>query len=267
MARQPDQMALTSSVPALLYHHVGRARPGTYSSLTVDAARFRRHVTWLARRGYRPLTIEDVAQWAADRRRPPGRRVLITFDDAYADLAGAAFPALLEAGLSAVVFVVTGCIGETNRWDAANGGAHAILTADQIRDWSERGIQFGAHTRTHPDLTQLPETDAREEMAGSKADLEAVLGRAVTSFAYPYGFFDSATVRIAASIFEVAFTAEPGRNLSSTDPHQIRRSMVWRRDTRLDVELRTRLGFSPHEQARAWVYAKRRVLHSRLGRR
>jgi peptidoglycan/xylan/chitin deacetylase (PgdA/CDA1 family) len=256
-----------STVPVLLYHHVGPARPGTYPSLTVDPARFRRHIAWLARRGYRSLTIENVAQWAAHRRPPPGRSVLITFDDAYADLAAAAFPALLEAGLSAVVFVVTGCIGETNRWDAATGGAHAILTADQIRQWSERGIVFGAHTRTHPDLTSLSEADVRQEMAGSKADLEALLGRAVNSFAYPYGFFDAATVRIAASIFDVAFTAEPGRNLSGTDPHQLRRSMVWRRDTPLDVELRIRLGFSPHERARAWLYSKRRLLRMAPGQR
>jgi peptidoglycan/xylan/chitin deacetylase (PgdA/CDA1 family) len=253
-------VALTSSAPALLYHHVGPARPRTYPGLTVDPARFRRHVAWLARRGYRSLTIEDVARWAADRRPPPRRSVLITFDDAYADLGKAAFPALLEVGFSAVVFVVTGSVGETNRWDAATGGTHAILTADQIREWSERGIAFGAHTRTHPDLTRLPEADVRQEMAGSKADLEAVLGRNVRSFAYPYGFFDAATVRIAASIFEVAFTAEPGRNLSSTDPHQIRRSMVWQRDTPLDVELRTRLGFSPHERARAWLYSMRRLM-------
>jgi peptidoglycan/xylan/chitin deacetylase (PgdA/CDA1 family) len=258
-------MAFSGCVPVLLYHHVGPARPRTHPGLTVDPVRFRRHVAWLARRGYQSLTIEDFTQWAAERRPPPRRSVLITFDDAYADLADAALPILLEAGFSAVVFVVTGCIGETNRWDAAIGGGHAILTAEQIRKWNELGIAFGAHTRTHPDLTLLPEADARQEMAGSKADLEAVLGREVSSFAYPYGIFDAATVRIAASIFEVAFTAEPGRNLSSTDPHQLRRSMVWRRDTPLDVELRTRLGFSPHERARAWLYAKRQLL--RVARR
>jgi peptidoglycan/xylan/chitin deacetylase (PgdA/CDA1 family) len=215
-------------------------------------------MAWLARRGYRSLTLDEVRRWATERRTPPGRSVLITFDDAYADLTRAAFPVLLAAGFSGVVFVPTGYIGQTNRWDAELGGAHQLMTSGQIRHWSERGIEFGAHTRSHPDVTRLPSDEVRLEMVGSKADLEAIVDGSVTSFAYPYGSHDDATTRIAASIFELAFTTDPGRNGDGTDRHRIQRSMISHRDTAPDVELRAWLGFSPQERARAWLYNMRK---------
>jgi peptidoglycan/xylan/chitin deacetylase (PgdA/CDA1 family) len=241
----------------LLYHHVGDVRPGTYPSLTVDPGRFRRHVEWFVRRGYRSLTIDDVQRWKCERRVPCGRRLLITFDDAYADIADFALPVLHAAGLSAVVFVPTAFIGGVNGWDADMSGTHAIMTAQQIRYWSKRGIDFGAHTRNHVDLTRLDISGARQEMAGSKADLEEIVGGPVTSFAYPYGCCDRQAVRIAASIFDVAFTTEPGPNSEGADPHQLKRSMVASRDTGPDVDLRARLGSSPRERTRAWIHALR----------
>lgn len=246
-----------NALPVVLYHHVGDARPGTYESLTVTPERFQRQVAWLVRRGYRSLTVEELRRWKHERRRRPARRLLITFDDAYADIADAALPILCAAGLSAVVFVPTGCIGETNRWDSDMEGVHRVMTARQIQEWSERGIEFGAHTRNHVDLTRLAEAEARQEMAGSRADLEAIVDRPVTLFAYPYGHYDPRVVRIAGSIFDLAFTADPGRNDGDTDPYQLKRSMVAPRDAGAEVELRAGLGFSPRERIRVSLHALR----------
>ena len=35
----------------------------------------------------------------------------------------------------------------------------AKFRADQIRDWSARGIEFGAHGRSHANLTELADSD------------------------------------------------------------------------------------------------------------
>jgi peptidoglycan/xylan/chitin deacetylase (PgdA/CDA1 family) len=48
-------------------------------------------------------------------------------------------------------------------------------------------IEVGAHTVTHPTLSALPPDAQRDEIQGSKAELERVLGDPVTSFAYPHG--------------------------------------------------------------------------------
>ena len=54
-------------------------------------------------------------------------------------------------------------------------------------------IEIGAHTITHPSLAAIPLESQREEIAGSMTQLEAMLGRAITSFAYPYGTRDDYT--------------------------------------------------------------------------
>ncbi len=57
-------------------------------------------------------------------------------------------------------------------------------------------IEVGAHTVTHPTLSTLPPATQRDEILGSKARLEEILGHPVTSFSYPYGNRSAETVGI-----------------------------------------------------------------------
>jgi peptidoglycan/xylan/chitin deacetylase (PgdA/CDA1 family) len=75
-------------------------------------------------------------------------------------------------------------------------------------------VSPGAHSLSHRRLAHWPEAEAREEMLGSKAKLEARFARPVTSFAYPVGDATSAGARefalARAAGFEVAVTTRPG---------------------------------------------------------
>lgn len=64
-----------------------------------------------------------------------------------------------------------------------------FLNWDEIREMDRHGIDFGSHTLTHPDLTILSQEEARKEILHSKEILERFLGRGISSFAYPYGFY------------------------------------------------------------------------------
>lgn len=75
-------------------------------------------------------------------------------------------------------------------------------------DWEEAsemqaaGMTIGSHTATHRILSQLSETEQREELTRSRAILEQNLGRRVTVLAYPVGIrsaFTAATEQMAAS--------------------------------------------------------------------
>jgi len=211
-------------------------------------------VRWLRDRGYRSLSTEQVIAWAAQETPLPPRGVLLTFDDAYADLAEHAFPILRATGYSAVVYVVTGRLGEVNEWDSAvTSTMHPLLGADSIRGWAAQGIEFGAHSRTHPDLTQLTERQLRDEVLGSQSDLEALLARPVRSFAYPYGAVDEASRRVVAGAFSLAFTDADGVNRPGCDPYLIRRTNVQPLDDSLDIALRLWIGQSPKKRTRYWV--------------
>lgn len=83
-----------------------------------------------------------------------------------------------------------------------------MLTKDDLRTLVERH-EIGAHTLTHPRLTRLSQTDALEEIRGSKEWVEGVIGRACTSFCYPKGDTNDAIRAIVADAgFSVARTTD-----------------------------------------------------------
>jgi peptidoglycan/xylan/chitin deacetylase (PgdA/CDA1 family) len=55
-------------------------------------------------------------------------------------------------------------------------------------------IDIGAHSVSHPNLARLPLLEQEAEIRGSKSDLEKIINRPVTSFAYPHGSLSVATV-------------------------------------------------------------------------
>lgn len=62
-----------------------------------------------------------------------------------------------------------------------------MMTPEEVRALRDTGMVIGAHTRTHPILAGLNAAEAEEEIAGSKQDLEQLLGEPVDIFAYPNG--------------------------------------------------------------------------------
>jgi peptidoglycan/xylan/chitin deacetylase (PgdA/CDA1 family) len=72
--------------------------------------------------------------------------------------------------------------------DSQGRPTHRVLSPDEVVRLAEGGlIEVGAHTVTHPVLASLPIASQRNEIQGSKAQLERILGKTVASFAYPYG--------------------------------------------------------------------------------
>lgn len=65
---------------------------------------------------------------------------------------------------------------------------HRLMDSDDVAALARTGlIDIGAHSSTHATLSKLPIAEQRDEIMQSKAALESMVGRPVTSFAYPYG--------------------------------------------------------------------------------
>ncbi|MCP4671240.1 MAG: polysaccharide deacetylase family protein [Desulfobacula sp.] len=62
-----------------------------------------------------------------------------------------------------------------------------MLSWEQIKEMSDNGIHFGAHTHTHPILSSLSLVEAEKEIRQSKEIIEKKLGKKVKGFAYPVG--------------------------------------------------------------------------------
>lgn len=236
------------SLAVLMFHHVGPARAAVEPSLTVAPGRFCRFLDLLVRARYTTLDSGDVAAWLHGNGTIGPRCVHVTFDDGYADLGRYALPEVVARGLKATVFVSTGMLGGTNAWD---GATEPIMSGDDVGTWAEQGVDFGAHGRTHADLTTLSPDRRRSEIRDSRLELEAILGRPPAAFAYPYGGHDAETRRMVADEFPIAFGVEEGLNTRSTDRMRLRRTMVQPADAAADLWLRARTGHSALQRTKA----------------
>ena len=72
-----------------------------------------------------------------------------------------------------------------------------FVSEGEIREMAAAGIQFGAHTRTHPLLTWLDDSALLDEVVGSKADVARLVGTEDIWFAYPDGVFGDREMAIA----------------------------------------------------------------------
>lgn len=115
------------------------------------------------------------------------RAALVTFDDGYEDN----FPvleAVCERGIRPLLFIPTGTIGETNRWEYSNRLFPARhLAAEQIRRLSEKGVVIGSHGISHRSLTAMNPERRTAELIDSKKTLEDLIGKPVDSLSFPFG--------------------------------------------------------------------------------
>ena len=72
-----------------------------------------------------------------------------------------------------------------------------MMSWDDVRAAADDGVEIGSHSATHPDLDVIPRSGLGREVADSRRNLEAGLGRPVRTFAYPHGYHSTAVVRAA----------------------------------------------------------------------
>lgn len=171
----------------LLYHHTApvsqtqkNADSGESWKLYLTPEQLAMQLRELTQRGFRFVTLPGLVSTIAHRGWEPWKQVAITFDDGYVDNYIHALPVLHQFGVSATFFVTTSHIHQ--------GVADPTrMSLDELKDLLRCGMTIGSHSRTHPNLLEVTEAQAREEIAGSKTDLEQALGTRINLFAYPYG--------------------------------------------------------------------------------
>ncbi|MBM7129095.1 polysaccharide deacetylase family protein [Dyella mobilis] len=213
-----------------MYHNIGKAprELRRWRSLYVSPAAFARQMWLLKRMGYQGLSMADAMPYLRGEKR--GRIAVVTLDDGYVDNLESALPILQRYGFTATCYVVSGSLGHYNSWDAEKLGIQKpLMTPAQIRAWRDGGMEVGAHTRSHPRLTQCSDTQLHEEIAGSKADLEHHLGTPVTQFCYPYGDVDDRVAKAAWNAgYDAATTTERGRATAGSNLWRLPRVQVAR---------------------------------------
>jgi peptidoglycan/xylan/chitin deacetylase (PgdA/CDA1 family) len=210
-----------------MYHNVAEPPAGTpIPALYVAPKSFGSQMALLGRLGIDGVTMSEGLQWLRGERA--GRVVAITLDDGYADNVENALPVLSRHGFGATCYVASGALGRFNEWDAEKLQVRKpVMTPAQLREWTDAGMEVGAHTRSHPHLPRLSASEVEEEVAGSKADLEQLTGREVAHFCYPYGEFDERVLEVVRRAgFRSATTVRRARARAQDDPYRLPRVQV-----------------------------------------
>jgi peptidoglycan/xylan/chitin deacetylase (PgdA/CDA1 family) len=203
-------------VPILEFHVIGDPPPGApIPGLFDSTATFRAQVAWLARHGYRGVTLDAVVRYwrSAGWLALPGRPIVLSFDDGYPPDLNVALPAL-----------------RARHWPAVLNLHIGNLVPARVRRLIAAGWEIDSHTFTHLDLTRVGAVRMHREIAESRRWIQAVFGAPANFFCYPFGRYDA---RVVAAVrragYVGAVTEEPGF-ASPEAPFRLRRIEVLRAD-------------------------------------
>jgi peptidoglycan/xylan/chitin deacetylase (PgdA/CDA1 family) len=158
-----------------------------------------------------------------------GRVFGITLDDGYKNNFDNALPVLMKHGFTATCYGVSSQIGGTNAWDAGLVAEKPLMGVQEWSGWLKSGMEIGAHTRTHADLTALSDQVAMEEISGCKTDFERKLDCEVRHFCYPFGRFAPPHAEMARKAgYLTATTTRRGRTHANHNAMELPRVMVAR---------------------------------------
>jgi len=217
----------------LTYHSLDHSG----SVISIKPETFREQILWLVESGIAVVSLSELLR--PNQLGAESAAVALTFDDGFENFWTEAFPLIEEHHLPATVFLVTGYCGSTNDWPSQpeQFRGKRLLDWPRLEQLQRVGIEFGAHTVNHPNLTTLPPAAARAEILDSKKKIEDRIGTAVTSFAYPFGAESPPLRKVVAEHFTVGCSTRlgyidagsPAASVERIDVYYLRNSFWFRR--------------------------------------
>lgn len=112
-----------------------------------------------------------------------------------------------------------------------SGRHYPLMSWKQMDELSDRGFEIGCHTRTHPNVTDLDDSELHDEITGALDLLQKNLRNPVTTFAYPYGYVDDAAAcAVKGTGIELAFGGGTGGVISAqSNPFRLPRIQLVRK--------------------------------------
>lgn len=213
-------------VPILCYHKFDE---GGSSTMNMPSDLFEKQMRYLKENNYHTISPADLLGFLNFSQQIPRRSVLITVDDGYRSVYEVAYPILKRYGFVATLFIYTDYIGLSSK----------ALSWDDLRQLKAAGFTIGSHSVSHADLTRQgkDETDqaflarVKHEVVVSKQILDRELDQDTIIFSFPFGRSDEKSVALAkVAKYKMAVTVERGNNPFFSNPLDLRRDMVLKRD-------------------------------------
>ena len=191
-APTPDGPLQAGPVPILMYHYIRTVDAGADPigyNLSVAPELFDAQMAWLRDNGYATVSMATAQRCIAGEPVCPPNAIALTFDDGYLDAYTDALPTLQRYGFIGTFYLVNNFMGQPG-----------YMSWEQAGEMNKAGMEIGAHTLDHLDLTVIDQGEARRQIEQSKIDIEARLGVIVSSFCYPSGRYTGETVALVREL-------------------------------------------------------------------
>jgi len=173
-----------------MYHSISNRAQPRFRKFALPPVRFAEQMAFLANHHFTTMTVSQYIYARRIGAALTGSFVVLTFDDGYADFYEEALPVLQRYNLVATLYISTAYVSGSSRFLQREQETHRpMLTWEHLIEIGASNIECGAHSHRHLQLDFIPETVARAEITHSKRILEENLGREISSFAYPYGYY------------------------------------------------------------------------------
>jgi peptidoglycan/xylan/chitin deacetylase (PgdA/CDA1 family) len=211
-------------IPVLLYHSIDNSG----SPHSISRGLFRKQLKYLKENGYQTISLNTLCNYLVDDLQLPQKAVVITFDDGFKNNYDIVLPMIKEFGFTATLFLVTGYVSKCIAWEkTVEIPDQRLASWEEIHEMSDTAIEINAHSVTHPKLCRLTADQAKNEIQGSRVDIEARLGKQVNFFAYPYGEFNDHIKSIVKELgFQGAVTCISGVTKLGDDCYALKRMSV-----------------------------------------
>jgi len=195
-------------VPVLCYHQI-RNNIASDSKRAHDDIispdKFKEHVKMLADSGYHSIQPDQLYNYLLYGTKLPNKPIMITFDDTDEDQFTIGASTLKKYGFKGVYFIMTVSIDRKGRIN--------YMTTAQIKQLADEGNTIASHTYDHKNFAQFKEADWTTQIDEPTRKLEAITGKEVKYFAFPYGVFKSANLhKLKEHGFKAAFILSTARD-------------------------------------------------------
>lgn len=209
-----------SHSPVLAFHDI--SDDFGLSITRTGVRRFQDIINYLAENGFHGKNISSCKT---------ENDLALTFDDGWESFYTNAFPVLQQYGFSATVFIITGYVGKSSRWDYHK---KKHLNWMQICKLAEQGVEFACHSASHLDLRRLDKKRLEYEIEYSKKTIEDNIGQPVKYFSYPFGRYNKNVIEaVKKAGYENAFSLRDGN-----EDFAIPRTGVYLYDTPYSINLK-----------------------------
>ncbi|QJD78471.1 polysaccharide deacetylase family protein [Spirosoma rhododendri] len=198
-----------TQVPILCYHQIrdwkGSDSKGARDYIIPTQA-FTDQMQMLADSGFHPILPDQLYAYLTTGAALPSKPVMLTFDDGDLDQYTTALPILDKHKFKASFYIMTVAIGRR--------GKQHYMDKAQIKDLSDRGHTVGAHTWDHQNMKKMTTPEQlKTQLEEPKEKLEAITGKPVRYFAFPFGLWNKpALPEIQKRGYVAAFTLADGRD-------------------------------------------------------